>query len=253
MKKYWIEGFVVICLCVAIATASIQVKSQQDKALAVDVNNKSLPAKGEVMSKTEEQSQKQWNPNKCVTILALLATIAAAIAAIFSTITTSKAQNYIEKLNRSKISLQDKKNVTGIIKDDKVILEFEYTFKIIGQEPVEILNMKIGNFKFKTNEFTVVEDNYSLVNKQFPEGTFRHTLFLTFTALETGLPKDIIKEKISDWIGAQVIIFSIEYRSGEREKSEVKFYSIFRGSALYSLSNREYKQIESFLPQEFRQ
>jgi len=203
------------------------------------------------MSKTEEQGQKQLKPNKRVMILALLATIAAAVAAICSAYTADKAQSYIESLNRSKISLLDKKRVEGRIQEGKVILEFEYSFKIVGQEPVEILNTKIGHLNFKTNEFTVVQDNYSLVNKQFPENIFRHIVSLTLTAPETDLPDDIVIKKITDLMGAQVIIFGIEYRSGGKEETSVKFYSIFRGSTLYPLSNKEYKQIECSLPKEF--
>ena len=61
-----------------------------------------------------------------------------------------------------------------------------------------------------------------------------------------------IEEEINDWIGSQVIIFVIQYKSGEKEVLEVRYHHILRGRAYYPLSNKEYKLIEHVLPKEFR-
>jgi len=98
------------------------------------------------MSKTGEQGQKQLKPNKLVTILALSAAIAAAVAAIFSSCTASKALSHIKSVNRSQISIQRTEPTIKRAKTNEAQLRIRYLFKIVGQEPVEILNMKIGRF-----------------------------------------------------------------------------------------------------------
>ena len=187
---------------------------------------------------------------KCLRILLpILAVLSAGVSAYFAGQSSEKSEEsfeYIKQINKSSVSLQDVVIQDEVISEDSLQIKYLFNLQIIGNEPLNIINIATSHFNFKNNQYTSITDSHSILNKLFPDVIFNHPITLIINNM-----KELDKTKINQWFNMALII-RIDFKT-PTNKDHVIYYMKFDNTLeVHHLSRKEYDIMESFLPVNFR-
>ncbi|MCK4345990.1 MAG: hypothetical protein KAX05_11955 [Bacteroidales bacterium] len=191
--------------------------------------------------------------NKSISTLAIIATVLATLAACISAFMAYKTGEYSKELSQAAISLLDVKVEGRRIDPSKVRLRFLFIFKNVGKEPLRVTERTWAHFDFKSKKFTHAGNTRGLVNTIHPEAVFNHPAILYLEEIDPQLTDSMIEALLPEWIGRHAIIFRIKFKGNLSGINEIKYFLGYKGkSTMYQLSDKEYQEIERFLPDDFK-
>ena len=197
--------------------------------------------------------------------LNLIATIAAAIAALASVYIATKAFSHTQALNQPILSLV-KTDITMEL--EWSFLDIKFIFENVGNQSLKILKFDLGLYDGRTQNFDSMNIP-PLVNTLPPKQTFIHRIQFKIDQdrsrrlkkfMEINFPKGKVSDQhpkakeFRELYGQSIFIFNMEYQGITKEKQAIiqfKHYIAFEGMRTYNLSQRNYDEIKSNLPKDF--
>ena len=181
---------------------------------------------------------------------ATIATIAALISSIMALI----SWRYNRELTKAAISMIDVKINGERPERNRLKINFLFLFKNVGKETLRIRELSLGHVDFGSKVFEIVSKKL-ILNPIHSEAIFNYaTSFLL--EIDPTISNETIGNVLPRVIGKHALILKLTYNGTSifsKRINEVKYYLIYEGyGAVSQMSEEEYKEIETVLPNEFR-
>ena len=188
----------------------------------------------------------------------VIATVAAAVTAIFAFLFTKELNKPILSLVKSDITMELEWN----------FLDVKFEFENVGNESLKIIKFIVGLYDSKTKQFDYIEKppavNTYPAKQKF---TYRHKFELNKELakkirlyMEENFPEGQVYDQhpkvegIRKLFGKSIIIFSIEYQGTSLfsyKKIPLKHFIVYEGARKYELPLDEYNEIKESIPEMF--